>query len=208
MNPTLLSCTLFLVFIITIGTEAASGDVVYDVTGEKVLDNVPYYIGPVVWANGGGIKLNDTKNNTKVCPFYVVQDPAEVNVGGQFSFTLIAKQEYLLTSRILGIDSGYPESSCDQSTFWQIPDPEAKAPSNLITTGGSFDSSETCFQVLDYPKPTSSKVHSYMLQHCPSLCGSGPDHTCFNVSIYEEKGVRYLVSSGTPFEFVFQKVIK
>ncbi|KAK9061294.1 hypothetical protein SSX86_018474 [Deinandra increscens subsp. villosa] len=205
MNPTLFFYTLFLVFIITIGTIATSEDVVYDVTGKKVLNNVPYYIGPVVWAKGGGIKLTDTKNKKKVCPFYPVQDPAEVNVGGQFSFTLVAKQEYLLTSHILGIDSGYSKSSCDQSTFWQIHDAEAKAPSNLMTTGGSFDSSETCFQVVDYPKPTSSKVHSYMLQHCPSFCGAGP-HTCFNVSIHEEKGVRYLASSGTPFEFVFQKV--
>ncbi|KAI3793480.1 hypothetical protein L1987_36099 [Smallanthus sonchifolius] len=208
MKPIVLSYVLFLAFIITtqlIPSTSASEDVVYDVTGEKVLNNVPYYIGPVIWAKGGGIKLTDTKNNKKVCPLYVMQDPAEVNLGGQFSFTLISKQKYLLTSRILGIDSGLPKGSCDKSTFWQIPDAEAKAPSNLIRTGGTFDSDVTCFQVVDYPKPTSPKVHSYMLQHCPSFCGAGPQ-TCFNVSVYEAKGVRYLASSGTtPFEFVFQK---
>ncbi|KAL8193160.1 hypothetical protein R6Q57_027064 [Mikania cordata] len=92
------------------------------------------------------------------------------------------------------------------STFWQIPDAEAKPPSNLITTGGNFETEISCFQVVYYPKPTSPKVHSYMLQQCPSFCGAGPQ-TCFNVSLYvDNKGVRYFASSGaTPFEFVFQK---
>ncbi|KAI3793479.1 hypothetical protein L1987_36098 [Smallanthus sonchifolius] len=199
---------LFLVFIITTQSiPSTSASEVYDVTGNKVPNNVPYYIGPVIWAKGGGIKLTDTKNNNKVCPPYVMQDPAEVNIGGHFRFTLSAyNQKYLLTSYGLGIDSGSPnKSTCDNSTFWQIPNAEAKAPSNLIRTGGLFETAVSCFQVVDYPKPTSPKVHSYMLQHCPYFCGAGP-MTCFNVSIYEEKGVRYLASSGiTPFEFVFQK---
>ncbi|KAK1409636.1 hypothetical protein QVD17_36165 [Tagetes erecta] len=209
MRPTLSYILLILFITVVVTTTAAPGPdathhLVYDITGNKVLNNVPYYIGPVIWANGGGIKLTDKKDNKKVCPFYVVQDPAEVNLGGRFSFTQIAKQKYLLTSRILGIDSGLPTGSCDMSTFWQIADAEAKAPFNLITTGGTFDSDVTCFQIVDYPKPTSSKVHSYMLQHCPSFCGAGPQK-CFNVSIYEDKGVKHLGSSGTPFEFVFQK---
>ncbi|KAL7613071.1 hypothetical protein Lser_V15G08532 [Lactuca serriola] len=157
---------------------------------------------------GGRIKLTDTMNNKKICPFNVVQDPADVNLGGQFMFTLIGKQKYLLTSRNLAIDSGYPKGACEGSTFWTIPDAEAKPPSNLITTGGGFEEAVTCFRIQEYPKPTSPKVHSYMLQHCPSFCGAGPQ-TCFNVSIYLDKGVRRLAATGdTPFEFVFHKLSK
>nr|GEX43954.1 reverse transcriptase domain-containing protein [Tanacetum cinerariifolium] len=130
--------------------------------------------------------------------------PAEANIGGKFSFTLVSKETYLKTSRTLGIDSGNARSGCDVSTFWQIDDAEAKAPKNLITTGGSFDRVASCFQIVPYPKPTSPKIHSYMLQHCPYFCGAGP-HTCFNVSVVIDNGVRYLASSGTPFEFVFKK---
>nr|GEZ17201.1 proteinase inhibitor I3 [Tanacetum cinerariifolium] len=197
-----LSFILFLVFIIH--TASAADDVVYDVSGNKVLNNVPYHIGPVVWAKGGGIKLTDKKNNNKICPYNVVQDPAEVNIGGKFSFTQVAKAKYLRTSYPIGIDSGNAMSKCDASTFWQIDDAEAKAPKNFITTGGSFDTAASCFQIVHYPKPTSPKIHSYMLQHCPYFCGAGP-HTCFNVSLVVDNGVRYLASSGTPFEFVFKK---
>ncbi|KAI3721470.1 hypothetical protein L2E82_32482 [Cichorium intybus] len=209
-----LSDALFLLFVITTqsicstttGAASTGENVVKDATGKKVLNNVPYHIGPVISANGGRIKLTDAMNNKKICPFNVVQDPSDVNLGGQFSFTLIAKEKYLLTSRILGIDSGSPKSPCNKSTFWTVPDAEAKPPANLITTGDYFDEAATCFQIVEYPKPTNPKVHSYMLQHCPSFCGAGP-RTCFNASIYLDKGVRRLASSGgTPFEFVFYKV--
>ncbi|MBD4786968.1 hypothetical protein GUG12_24860, partial [Xanthomonas citri pv. citri] len=79
--------------------------------------------------------------------------------------------------------SGYPKGECEKSTFWTIPDVEEPAPSNLITTGGGFDDYITCFQIVEFPKPTSPKVPSYMLQHCPSFCGAGPQ-TCYNISIY------------------------
>ncbi|XP_076957299.1 kunitz-type trypsin inhibitor KTI1-like [Bidens hawaiensis] len=206
MKSTLLSYAVFIVFIITTQSiPSASQDALYDVNGKKVLNNVPYYLGPVIWAKGGGIKLIDTKYNKKICPSYVVQDPDEVNKGGQFIFTLLAKQKYVLTTYPFGIDSESPTGTCDASTFWKISDPEAKALSNLITTGGSFETALSCFRVVDYPKPTIPKVHSYMLQLCPSVCGAGP-RTCFNISLYQDKGVRYLASSGsTPFEFVFQK---
>ncbi|KAL7613069.1 miraculin [Lactuca sativa] len=209
-----LSDALFLLFFITtqsicyITTNAAGENVVKDATGKKVLNGVPYHIGPVISANGGRIKLTDTMNNNKICPFNVVQDPADVNLGGQFMFTLIAKKKYLLTSTILAIDSGYPKGACEKSTFWTIPNVLEPPPSSLITTGGLFDQSFTCFQVVEYPKSTSPKVHSYMLQHCPSFCGAGPG-TCFNVSIYLDKGVRRLAATGdTPFEFVFHKLSK
>ncbi|KAD2087005.1 hypothetical protein E3N88_41867 [Mikania micrantha] len=158
MRLKVLSYVAFLVFIITTQSlpsadAAASSELrqVYDVTGEKVLHNAPYYIGPVIWAKGGGIKLTDTKDKKK------------------------------------------------------IPDVELKPPPNFVTTDGSFETAATCFQVMDYPKPTIPKVHSYMLQYCPTFCGAGP-RGCFNVSLIIDKGVRYLGYSGTaPFEFVFQK---
>ncbi|KAD2087007.1 hypothetical protein R6Q59_008776 [Mikania micrantha] len=215
MKPKVLSYVVFLVFIITTQSlpsadAAAPSELreVYDVTGKKVLHNAPYYIGPVIWAKGGGIKLTDTKDKKKVCPFYVVQDPAEVNRGGHFNFLLNGKdndEKYLLTSHTISIESGSPEVPCDKGSYWQIPNVKAKAPSNFITTGGSIETAVSCFQVMDYPKPTSPKVHSYMLQHCPSFCGAGPGG-CFNVSLIIDKGVRYLGYGGTaPFEFVFQK---
>ncbi|XP_071734590.1 serine protease inhibitor 2-like [Rutidosis leptorrhynchoides] len=208
MKPSLYNI-LFLIFTIitqsiflTTITSAAQV-IVKDATGKKVLDNVRYGLGPV--KSGGHIKLTDTDNKKKICPFNVVQDPND-NIGGEFMFTMIGKEKYLKTSRVLGIDSGYPKSGCTKSTFWTINDAEAKAPDNLITTGGGFETDLTCFQVVEYPKPTNPKVHSYMIQHCPSFCGAGPQ-TCFNVSIYEHNGVKRLSSVGaTPFEFVFYKL--
>ncbi|GJS35702.1 proteinase inhibitor I3 [Tanacetum coccineum] len=198
------SLLFFILFLVSIIHTTSATDIVLDVSGNQVLTNVPYHIGPVVWAKGGGIMLTDKKNNNKICPFNVVQDPAEVNIGGKFRFTQVAKEKYLRTSYTIGIDSGNAMSKCDASTFWKIDDAEAKAPKNLITTGGLFDSAASCFQIVHYPKPTIPRIVSYMLQHCPHYCGAGPQ-TCFNVSVVIDNGVRYLASSGTPFEFVFKK---
>ncbi|KAI3748571.1 hypothetical protein L6452_11728 [Arctium lappa] len=208
MKPSLFYVS-FILFIINSGIASATQVVVKDATGKKVLNNVPYHIGPVTVAKGGGFKLTNTMNNKKICPYNVVQDPSAANLGDTFMFTLNYKRpKYLHTEGVVGIDSGYPKTGpCQKSTFWTIPDAEAKAPDNLVTTGGGFEEDITCFQLVEYPKPTNPKVHSYMLQHCPSFCGSGPQ-TCFNVSLYVDNGVRRLASRGTPFEFVFHKVPK
>ncbi|XP_076946925.1 chymotrypsin inhibitor 3-like [Bidens hawaiensis] len=171
MKPPILSYVVFLaVVLFTINTQLITGaeGPVYDVRGKRVLNDSPYYIGPVIWAKGRGIKLTDTINNKKVCPSYVVQDPAEVNKGGTFLFTMLTfeiekPRKHLLTERALGIGSGLPKAPCYVSTFWQIADLEAKAPSNSIMIGGKFEDDYSCFQVVDYPKPTSPEVHSYML---------------------------------------------
>nr|XP_043634074.1 kunitz trypsin inhibitor 5-like [Erigeron canadensis] len=217
MKPSIFYYVLFLIFTITTQsifnfttTNAASAAevVVKDSTGKKVLNDVRYHIAPV--AKGGSFKLTDTIKNKKVCPFDVVHDPKD-NLGGEFMFTMTYKREtYLKTSRALAIDSGVlKNNSCEKSTFWTINDYEAKAPDNLITTGGKFESEETCFKVLEYPKPTNAKVHSYMLQHCPSSCGDGPVISCFNISITSYKGVNRLsIVGGAPFEFVFHKIAK
>nr|XP_043633657.1 latex serine proteinase inhibitor-like [Erigeron canadensis] len=219
MKPSIFSYVLFLlfalttqsIFIFTTTNSASAAEVVVkDSTGKKVLNNVRYHVSPV--AKGGSIKLTDTINKKKVCPFEVVHDPKD-NVGGEFMFTMITdkevKENYLKTERILGIDSGYPKGACTESTFWTINDAEAKGPpANLITTGGGFETEETCFQVVENPKPTSAKVHSYMLQHCPGFCG-GPDKTCFNISLSSYQGVNRLSAVGaTPFEFAFHKIAK
>ncbi|KAD7479990.1 hypothetical protein E3N88_03126 [Mikania micrantha] len=152
MRLKVLSYVAFLVFIITTQSLPSANAVaisrlpkVYDVTGKRVLHDAPYYISPVIWAKGTEIKLTDTKDNQKVCPFYVVQDPAEVNRDGLFNFVLTGRKSemYLLTSHTLSITSRSPNSSCDESSYWQIPDVEAKAPSNFITTGprGCFNMS-------------------------------------------------------------------
>ena len=208
MKPSLFYVS-FILFVNTGGIASAIEDAVKDSTGKKVLNNVPYYIGPITAAKGGGFKLTDTMGNKKICPFDVVQEPSASNLGDKLTFTLINEKRppYLLTNHNLGIDSGSLKGPCEKSTFWTIPDAEAKAPDNLITTGGRFEEDITCFQLVKYPKPTIAKVHSYMLQHCPYYCGGGPD-ICFNVSIYVDKGVRRLASRGTPFEFVFHKVPK
>nr|XP_043633659.1 latex serine proteinase inhibitor-like [Erigeron canadensis] len=215
MKASIFSYVLFLIFTITTqsififtttNTASAAEVVVRDSTGKKVLNNVRYHVAPV--AKGGSIKLTDTINKKKVCPFDVVHDPKD-NVGGEFMFTIITngvvKENYLKTERILGIDSGYPKGACTESTFWTINDAEAKAPpANLITTGGGFDTDLTCFQVVEHPKPTNK--NSYMLQHCPSFCGAGPS-TCFNISLSSYQGVNRLSTVGaTPFEFVFHKI--
>ncbi|KAL8247562.1 hypothetical protein R6Q59_008778 [Mikania micrantha] len=215
MRPKVLSYVAFLVFIITTQSLPSANAVaisrlpkVYDVTGKRVLHDAPYYISPVIWAKGTEIKLTDTKDNQKVCPFYVVQDPAEVNRDGLFNFVLTGRKSemYLLTSHTLSITSRSPNGSCDESSYWQIPDVEAKAPSNFITTGGSFATAVTCFLVMEYPNLTNPKLHTYILQHCPSFCGAGPGG-CYNMSLYaDNKEVRYLGYSGTaPFVFVFRK---
>ncbi|KAL4574462.1 hypothetical protein LXL04_021294 [Taraxacum kok-saghyz] len=203
-----LPCVLLLLFIIattSLFSSTTADQDVKDSTGNKVLDNVPYRIGPVT--KGGQIKLTDTIAKKKVCPFNPVQDPAQNAIGSQFRFTMPRKTKYLRTSSVIGIDSGSSKlDQCNESTFWTVPDAEAKPPSNLITTGGGFDQAITCFQIVGYPKPTNPKVHSYMLQHCPSFCGAGPS-TCFNISIHMDNGVRrFSTTGGTPFEFVFYKV--
>ncbi|KAJ9540160.1 hypothetical protein OSB04_026666 [Centaurea solstitialis] len=208
MKPSLFYIS-FILFINISGLASAVQDVVKDSTGKKVLNGVPYHIGPPTAAKGGGFKLTDTMHNKKICPLDVVQEPSASNLGDKFSFTLINQKRprYLVTSYILGIHSGDVKGPCEKNTFWTIPDAEAKAPDNLITTGGRLEEDITCFQLVEYPKPTIRKVRSYMLQHCPYYCGGGPD-ICFNVSIYVDKGVRRLGTRGTPFEFVLHKVPK
>ncbi|KAL4576500.1 hypothetical protein LXL04_012595 [Taraxacum kok-saghyz] len=143
----------------------------------------------------------------KVCPLDVIQDSSVDTSGGQFMFVLIGtfEDKYLHTDSILGIESRDIKGECTKSTFWTIPDVEEPAPSNLITIGGGFEDYSTCFQIVEFPKPTSPEVPSYMLQHCPSFCGAGPQ-TCFNISIYLDNGVRRLgFTGGDPFEFAFYK---
>ncbi|GJR64389.1 proteinase inhibitor I3 [Tanacetum coccineum] len=124
-----------------------------------------------------------------------------------FVLTGTKREKYLKTSLVLGITSGVTKSACDKSIFWTIDTPEAKPPLNLITLGGRLEEDFTCFQLLEYPKPTNPKVHSYKLQNCPLFCGvPGYNQTCFNVSIYVDNGVRHLATDDTtPFEFVFHK---
>ncbi|XP_071697203.1 latex serine proteinase inhibitor-like [Rutidosis leptorrhynchoides] len=211
MNTSLSSYVLIILFTITTQSiffttiTSVAEVVVKDATGKKVLDNVGYGLGLV--ASGGRIKLTNTDNKKKICPLNVVHDPND-NKGGVFMFTMVGYEKYLKTSRVLGIDSGDSKTGCTKSTFWTINDAEAKAPGNLITTGGRFEDENTCFQVVEYPKPTNPKVPSYMIQHCPEHCESGSGlGTCFNVSIYEHNGVKRLSSVGTtPFEFVFYKL--
>ncbi|KAJ9540158.1 hypothetical protein OSB04_026664 [Centaurea solstitialis] len=171
MKPSLFYVSLIL-FINISGLASAAEVVVKDSTGEKVLNGVPYHIRPLSAAKGGGFKLTGTMDNKKICPFNVVQEPSASNLGEKFSFTLINEDRprYLLTSYVLGIHSGDLKGPCQKSTFWTIPDAEAKAPKNLVTTGGRFEDDITCFLVVEYPKPTSKKVHTYMLQHCPLRC--------------------------------------
>ncbi|GJV84223.1 proteinase inhibitor I3 [Tanacetum coccineum] len=124
------------------------------------------------------------------------KDPKD-EVGGQFMFVLTGtkREKYLKTSLVLGITSGVTKSACDKSIFWTIDTPEAKPPLNLITLGGRLEEDFTCFQLLEYPKPTNPKVHSYKLQNCPLFCGvPGYNQTCFNVSIYVDNGVRHLAT--------------
>ncbi|KAL4574464.1 hypothetical protein LXL04_021296 [Taraxacum kok-saghyz] len=205
-SPPYVFLLLLIVTTHSLFSSTTASEDIRDSTGDKVLNNAPYHIGPVTTAKGGPIKLTDTINDKKICPLIVEQDPSADNIGGEFMFTLFGKREYLRTSSGLSIDSYSPTGECDESTYWTIPDAEGSAPSNLITTGGGFDQAITCFQVVEYSKPTSPSVHSYMLQHCPSFCGAGPS-TCFNISIYIDNGVRRLSSTGaTPFEFVFYKV--
>ncbi|KAJ9540161.1 hypothetical protein OSB04_026667 [Centaurea solstitialis] len=206
MKPSL----FILSFILFIGIASAIQVRVKDAKGRKVLNSVPYHLGPATAAKGGGFKLTDTANNKKICPYNVVQDPSAANLGDTFKFTHnYNRPKYLHTEGIVGIDSGYPETGpCQKSTYWTIPDADAKAPDNLVTTGGGFEEDITCFQLVEYPKPTNPKVPSYMLQHCPYRCGGGPD-IFHNVSVYLDNGVRRLVPrGGTPFEFVFHKVSK
>ncbi|KAJ9540088.1 hypothetical protein OSB04_026594 [Centaurea solstitialis] len=213
-TPTTSLCynpSLFIVsFIFFIGIALAAQVTIKDAKGKKVLNNVPYHLGPATAAKGGGFKLSKTANNKKICPYNVVQDPSAANLGDAFTFTHNYKRpKYLHTEGVVGIDSGFPKTGpCLKSTFWTVPDVEGKTPDNLVTTGGGFEEDTTCFQLVEYPKPTNPKVPSYMLQQCPYYCGGTPTPVmCYNISIYVDKGLRRLASGvGTPFEFVFHKV--
>nr|XP_043634379.1 kunitz trypsin inhibitor 5-like [Erigeron canadensis] len=184
-----------------ITTAATTEDFIYDIAGKKVDKNAPYYIGPVDWAKGGGVKLTKTK-----CPVHVIQDPKEVTKGDPFEFTLnAAKEQFLRTSYPLGI-SIKSAGKCKETSFLKINDVLSKPPANFLASGGLFNTAFSCFQVVKFPKPSSSnaKVQSYLLQHCPKVCGAGPIG-CFNISTYVDNGTKYLATIGTPFEFVFKR---
>ncbi|KAI3748570.1 hypothetical protein L6452_11727 [Arctium lappa] len=195
----------FLLFVLTNTrsiSSATTDDFIYDIAGKKVDKNTPYYIGPVNWANGGGIKLSNTK-----CPVHVIQDPKEVTKGDSFEFVLnAAKEQFLRISYPLGVSINLTKSNgkCKESSFLKIDDMESKPPSNFIRSGGLFNTAVSCFQFVKYPKPTNAKMPSYLLQLCPSVCGAGP-HGCFNISTSVYKGIKYLGASGTPLELVFKK---
>ncbi|KAJ9540162.1 hypothetical protein OSB04_026668 [Centaurea solstitialis] len=204
MKPSLFLVPFLLFVLITIQSisSATTDDFIYDIAGKKVKKNSPYYIGPVNWGNGGGIKSSNTK-----CPVHVIQDPKEVTKGDSFEFTPNApKEQFLRISYPLGVSIDLTKSNgkCKESTFLKIDDIESKPPSNYITSGGLFDTAISCFQFVKYPKPTNAKVPSYLLQLCPSFCGAGPNG-CFNISTSVYNGVKYLGASGTPLELVFKK---
>lgn len=203
MKPSLTSLHLFVVVIMTLSISSmittAAAQTVTDTTGREVRNGGKYHIIPI---QGGRINLT----NEKICPLNVVVNLSSKDKPGDgFYFSHYTRDAFLRTSRILSIDSGKKNvSGCNKSTIWTIPNAEAKAPWNLITTGGDM---RKCFQVVNYPR-RMHRTPTYMLQYCPSFCGVRvATKTCFNISTYSYKGVTRLASSGgTPFEFGFYKL--
>ncbi|KAL8218282.1 hypothetical protein R6Q57_021655 [Mikania cordata] len=73
----------------------------------------------------------------------------------------------------------------------------------IVTTGGEFNTPESCFQIVeDVMMPG---LQSYQIQNCPFKCGSsGVGFTCYNVGVVTgADGDRYLGRTDAIFPVVF-----
>ncbi|KAL7586390.1 hypothetical protein Lser_V15G36420 [Lactuca serriola] len=84
-------------------------------------------------------------------------------------------------------------------------DDKGVVPVQIVTTGGEFNTPESCFQIVE--GDIMEGLQSYQIQHCPFKCGSpGTDHTCFNVGVIRDAdGINgYIGRTDAIFPVVFK----
>ncbi|KAK1404232.1 hypothetical protein POM88_003837 [Heracleum sosnowskyi] len=189
---------------------AADLDPVFDITNDKLLTGVDYFLIPTLGGSkGGGITLASIRNKT--CPLDVAQDESlyeeglwmkihPVNIKKGVSGRVV-RESTDVTIRFSST------KTCGKSTIWKVDKYDKLRKRYFVTVGGveGDDKNQRGWfrivkQRFDY------KIIYCSEEHCIS---SGPCNViCKNVGAYNEHGRTLVALTDEPFLVFFEKVIK
>ncbi|XP_024990464.1 miraculin-like [Cynara cardunculus var. scolymus] len=182
--------------------------VIYDTSGNNLHRGIPYYILPLLHGSGGGLILSGNTTDPS-CPMIniITQEPFEINGGIPFTFNPIVLDENLIRiSYPTSIESAVV-TPCGGSNIWKVSTAKSDigdvAGLQIVTTGGEFNTPESCFQIVEVDM--MPELRSYQIQHCPFKCGSSStDLNCYNVGVkLDAAGKRCVAPSNALFPVVF-----
>ncbi|KAK9064066.1 hypothetical protein SSX86_017938 [Deinandra increscens subsp. villosa] len=196
----------YFIFIFTITVTVTSplisgaSDVIYDTAGNKLLKGVPYYITPLLRGSGGGLTLSRSTKDS--CPLDVTQEPFQLSSGIPFTVTpIIIDESFIRSSYPISVEANVADP-CKGSKILKV---GTSAVAKTVTTGGEFNSPESCFQIVE--DDMMPGLRSYQIQLCPFKCGlnSSTSLTCYNVGVAEDAdGKRFLAQTDAVFPVVFE----
>nr|P09943.1 RecName: Full=Trypsin inhibitor DE-3 [Erythrina caffra]1TIE_A Chain A, ERYTHRINA TRYPSIN INHIBITOR [Erythrina caffra] len=168
--------------------------VLLDGNGEVVQNGGTYYLLPQVWAQGGGVQLAKTGEET--CPLTVVQSPNELSDGKPIRIESRLRSAFIPDDDKVRIGFAYAPK-CAPSPWWTVVEDEQE--------GLSVKLSEDESTQFDYPfkfEQVSDQLHSYKLLYC-----EGKHEKCASIGINrDQKGYRRLVvTEDYPLTVVLKK---
>ncbi|KAL8132669.1 kunitz trypsin inhibitor 5-like [Apium graveolens] len=186
---------------------AADLDPVLDVSNDKLLTGVDYFIIPI-YGGKGGITLASVRNKT--CSLDVAQDQSlyeeglwltihPINIKKGVSGRVI-RESTDLTIRFSST------KTCAKSTIWKVDKYDKLRKRYFVTVGGveGDDKSQNgWFRI-------QKERLDYKIVYCSQVqCISAPcDVMCKNVGAYYEHGRSLVALTDQPFVVFFEKVIK
>ncbi|KAK1404220.1 hypothetical protein POM88_003825 [Heracleum sosnowskyi] len=185
-------------------------DPVLDVSNDKLLTGVDYFIIPILGGSkGGGITLASVRNKT--CSLDVAQDQSLYEEGLWMTIHPLNIKKGV-SGRVIRESTDITirfssTKTCAKSTIWKVDKYDKLRKRYFVTIGGvqgDGKSQNGWFRIqkerLDY------KIIYCSQEHCIS---SGPcDVVCKNVGAYYEHGRTLVALTDEPFVVFFEKVIK
>ncbi|KAK9131198.1 hypothetical protein Sjap_011685 [Stephania japonica] len=193
-----------LLMILTFNVSAYAGEPeeVRDISRNKLISGVEYYILPAHGGAGGGLSLAYNMNQS--CPLEVVQEDYDYSKGLPTVFLPVnSKKGMVRVSTDLNIKLN-AEIICDQTMVWKLGSFDKEVGQYFVATGGivgnpGVQTMRNWFKIEKYED-------DYKLSYCPSVCRFCKV-MCKDIGIYEDgDGVKRLALSETPFKVIFQKV--
>nr|XP_043612853.1 kunitz trypsin inhibitor 5-like [Erigeron canadensis] len=210
----ILSLISFIILTTTFPPLATASDVIYDSAGNKLLRGIPYFILPLLRGTSGGLTLSRSRKDA--CPLDVTQEPFELNFGVPFTFTpIVLDEDYVHASYPVSIEADVADP-CKGSNILKVSTTAELSAvvkklvgsppgTKTITTGGEFNTPESCFQFVE--DDVMPGLRSYQIQLCPFKCGSNSTTsslTCYNIGITpDESGKGFLSLTDAMFPVVF-----
>ncbi|KAI4352001.1 hypothetical protein L6164_006294 [Bauhinia variegata] len=197
MKTALSTLLFFLLYAFTIKLSFTSAEPVLDVNGDLLLPSNQYYVLPLIWALGGGLRPGKIHDST--CPVGVVQDFSELSDGVPLGFSPVPDIGIVPANTPLSI--AFAEAPrCAESGTWIVVKEDLREGLSLGIGGPR-----------DHPNHEIVRGHftihrdgmGYRINFLPSTGGATSGHVG---RIFDQFGKRRLVvTDKDPYLVVFKK---